>query len=148
GKHARPSELLRFKIEAEAVAALTHPHIVPVHEVGEADGCPYLALEYVDGGTLAQRLQDGPFAPRPAAGPGRVLATAVAYAHRRGVVHRDLKPANVLLTADGQPKITDFGLAKLLHGGPGQTATGDVFGTPSYMAPEQAQGRTREIGPA
>jgi WD40 repeat protein len=148
GKHAQPAALLRFRIESEAVAALAHPNIVQLHEVGEADGCPYLTLEYVEGGTLAHRLKEKPFPPRQAAELVRVLALAMDYAHRRGVVHRDLKPANVLLTAEGEPKISDFGLAKRLHGEQGQTATGDVLGTPSYMAPEQAQGRTREIGPA
>src|SRR5262249_29920602 len=122
--------------------------MVKLEEVGEADGWPYLALEYVEGGTLAHRLKEKPFAARQAAHVVRVLAMAVDYAHRRGVVHRDLKPGNVLLTAEGEPKITDFGLAKRLQGEQGQTATGDVLGTASYMAPEQAQGRTREVGPA
>jgi WD40 repeat protein len=148
GARARPSDLLRFRIEAEAVAALQHPHIVQLYEVGEADGCPYLSLEYVDGGSLAQRHQEQPCSPLEAAGLIQTLARAADYAHRRGVIHRDLKPANVLLTADCQPKISDFGLAKRLGAERGQTATGNVMGTPSYMAPEQAQGRTREIGPA
>src|SRR5262245_17938736 len=167
GKHARPSELVRFRLEAEAVAALGHAHIVQVHEVGEADDCPYLALEYVGGGTLAGRLQQGPLAPRPAAELVRVLAQAMDYAYRRGVIHRDLKPANVLLAFSREPaasasaalaagsrlneavpKITDFGLAKRLGEAGGQTATGEVFGTPSYMAPEQAQGKTKDVGPA
>jgi WD40 repeat protein/serine/threonine protein kinase len=148
GARARPSDLLRFRFEAEAVAALQHPHIVQLYEVGEADGCPYLTLEYIDGGSLEKRHRERPCSPREAAGLIQTLALAADYAHRRGVIHRDLKPANVLLTADHQPKISDFGLAKRLGSERGQTATGNVMGTPSYMAPEQAQGRTREVGPA
>src|SRR5262249_24952107 len=138
GVHARPQARLRFQLEAEAVAALQHPNIVQIHEVGEADGCPYLVLEYVAGGNRARRMRERPLASRAAAELVRTLALAVEHAHRHGIIHRDLKPVNVLLTADGQPKITDFGLAKRLGTDGGQTATGEVFGTPSYMAPEQA----------
>jgi WD40 repeat protein len=148
GPHARPLDRTRFRFEAEAVAALQHTHIVQLYEVGEAEGCPYLAMELVEGGNLAQRIQEQPFGYRAAADLVRALALAADHAHRRGVLHRDLKPGNVLLTADGQPKITDFGLAKRLQEGPALTATGQVCGTPSYMAPEQAQGRTRDVGPA
>jgi serine/threonine-protein kinase len=149
GAHAGPHERARFRTEAEAVARLQHPHIVQIHELGEQAGCPYLALEYVDGVSLAQQLGGTPQPPRAAAQLVETLARAVHHAHERGVVHRDLTPANVLLTSDGTPKITDFGLAKLvLGGGAGQTQTGAVMGTPSYMAPEQAAGRSKEIGPA
>ncbi len=148
GTRARPQDRLRFQIEAEAVATLQHPHIVQIHEVGESDGCPYLVLEYVAGGSLSQRTRAEPLTFRAAAELVRTLALAVEYAHRHGIIHRDLKPANVLLTADGQPKITDFGLAKRLGTDGGQTATGEVFGTPSYMAPEQARGDKQRVGTA
>jgi hypothetical protein len=148
GSHAGEAELERFRLEAEAVASLQHPNIVQVFDVGENDGCPYLVLEYVDGGSLARELSGQTFSPRQAAQLVETLARAVHHAHRRDIVHRDLKPANVLLTADGLPKITDFGLAKRLNVGKGQTRTGAILGTPSYMAPEQASGKTKTAGPA
>jgi serine/threonine-protein kinase len=144
---AEDDEVARFRGEAEAVARLQHPHIVQIFEVGEHDGRPYLALELVEGGSLDKRLRGGPLPARAAAALAQALARAVHYAHQKGVVHRDLKPANVLLTADGIPKVTDFGLAKRLDGEAGQTQSGAVVGTPSYMAPEQAAGRTHEVGP-
>ena len=147
GADALPSERLRFQVEAEAVAALHHPNIVQVYEVGEADGCPYLALEFVAGGSLADHLRRGLPGPRQAAELVRTLALAVEYAHRQGVVHRDLKPANVLLSPT--PKIADFGLAKRRDArAKAHTGSGAVVGTPNYMAPEQAAGKTREVGPA
>src|SRR5262249_45139739 len=109
---------------------------------------PFLALELLEGGSLDKRLRDGPLPAQSAAALARVLAGAVHYAHQRGVLHRDLKPANALLTADGIPKATDLGLAKRLDVEAGQTQSGAVVGTPSYMAPEQAGGRTHEVGPA
>ena len=148
GGHAGPHELARFRIEAEAVARLQHPHIVQIYEVGEQQELPYCVLEFVEGGSLAQKLAGTPQPPRQAAELVATLAGAVHAGHERGVVHRDLKPDNVLLTADGTPKIADFGLAKKLDGGAGQTASGAVMGTPSYMAPEQARGRGKEVGPA
>ncbi len=148
GAHAAPEDLVRFLGEAEAAARLQHPNIVPVYEVGRCDGRPYFTAELVEGGTLAQRLAGTPQPARQAAELVEVLARAVHYAHGRGVVHRDLKPANVLLTPDGTPKVTDFGLAKRLEGGQGLTQSGAVLGTPSYMAPEQAAGVNRQIGPA
>ena len=152
GGHAGPEELARFRAEAEAIARLQHPNIVQIHEVGEHDGLPYFSLEFVEGGSLAQAR--GRRAGGSNAGPQRsaelveMLARAIHYAHQRGIIHRDLKPANVLLTADGTPKVTDFGLAKQVESDSGQTRTGAVMGTPSYMAPEQASGQTRAIGPA
>jgi tetratricopeptide (TPR) repeat protein/predicted Ser/Thr protein kinase len=146
GAHAGPDELARFKAEAEAVAQLQHANIVQIYEVSEQDGRPFFSLEFVEGGSLDRQARG---APQPAARAARLmetLARAVYAAHRRGIIHRDLKPANVLLTADGTPKITDFGLAKKLDED-GQTHSGAVMGTPSYMPPEQAAGRTREIGP-
>jgi serine/threonine protein kinase len=145
---AGPAERSRFRTEAEATARLAHPNIVAIHELGEHDGCPYFVLELVEGGSLADRLTGTPLPPRPAAELVLVLARAVQHAHERGILHRDLKPANVLLTADGTPKIADFGLAKRLDLDQGQTQTGSVLGTPSYMAPEQAEGRVRDLGPA
>ena len=148
GDHAGRDHLARFRTEAEAVARLQHPHIVQIHEVGEHDGRPYLVLEYVDGGSLADQLAGQPQAAKPAARLVETLARAVHYAHEQGVVHRDLKPANVLLTADGTPKIADFGLAKCLDLDAGATGSTTVIGTPSYMAPEQAMGQGRTVGPA
>jgi WD40 repeat protein len=148
GAHAGPNELARFRIESEAVARLQHPNIVQIHEVGEHDGRPYFSLEYVDGGSLAQKLDGTPLPPRAAAQMVEKLARAIHAAHQRGIVHRDLKPANVLLTSDGQPKITDFGLAKRLDESEAPTRSGAIVGTASYMAPEQALGQNQQIGPA
>jgi tetratricopeptide (TPR) repeat protein len=147
GGHASATELLRFRTEARAVAQLQHPNIVQIHEVGDLDGRPYFSLEYLDGGSLADRITVTPLPPVEAATLVRALADAMHCAHRAGIIHRDLKPGNVLLARDGTPKITDFGLAKRLEPDSGQTRTGAVLGTPSYMAPEQAEGKTHEIGP-
>jgi serine/threonine-protein kinase len=147
GAHADPDLIERFHGEAEAVADLHHPGIVDVYAFGELDGCPYFSLEYLEGGSLADHLGGQPMPPRQAAALVETLAHAVHHAHQQGIIHRDLKPANVLLTSDGQPKITDFGLAKRLEV-EGRTQTGAVLGTPSYMAPEQAEGKTRQMTPA
>jgi WD40 repeat protein len=147
GAHAGQSLLTRFRAEAETVARLKHPHIVQIYEVGEAGGLPYCSLEFCDGGSLADRLRGAPLPAAEAAGVTEKLAGAMHAAHKVGVVHRDLKPSNVLLTADGSPKVTDFGLAKCLDAEDGQTRSGDILGTPSYMAPEQARGSLKEIGP-
>ena len=148
GVNATPEEVARFRAEAEAVARLQHPNIVQIHEVGEQDGVYYLVLEYVDGGSLDRQLAGTPQEPRAAARLIETLARAVHHAHRRGILHRDLKPANVLLDAQGQPKVTDFGMAKSLQGDSGLTASGQVLGTPSYIAPEQASGKHGEVTPA
>jgi WD40 repeat protein/predicted Ser/Thr protein kinase len=148
GDSSRPQDLARFRGEAEAVARLEHPNLVKIYEIGDQDGRPYFAMEYVDGGRLADALHGTPWPPRRAAELTETLARSTHAAHHRGVVHRDLTPNNVLLTAEGQPKIVDFGLAKLLVGGAGHTESGAVLGTPSYMAPEQAGGRSKEVGPA
>jgi WD40 repeat protein/serine/threonine protein kinase len=145
----------RIRKEAEAAARLQHPHIVQIYEIGETAGRPYLALELVQGPTLAQYLEAGPLPPTAAAALLQTLADAVQHAHARGIVHRDLKPANILLEASGPapgglgvPKITDFGLAKHMDEEFGPTGTGAIMGTPGYMAPEQASGRSNEVGPA
>jgi WD40 repeat protein/tRNA A-37 threonylcarbamoyl transferase component Bud32 len=148
GAYAGAKERERFRAEAAAAAELQHPGIVQVFEVGEEDGIPYLVLEFVDGGSLAQRLDGTPWRPREAAALVEALAAAIHEAHLKGVVHRDLKPANVLLTPEGVAKITDFGLATRMGTGAAQALTSGVVGTPSYMAPEQAAGQGREVGPA
>ncbi len=149
GQYATPDQLDRFQAEAHAVARLRHPNIIAIHAIGEHDNRPYLSLEFAEGGSLAQRLAEKPMAPRQAAEVLEILARAVHAAHRAGVVHRDLKPGNVLLTADGVPKLSDFGLAKLLDADSGgRTITGQPIGTPNYMAPEQAEGHSRQVGPA
>jgi hypothetical protein len=137
----------RMKQEAARLAKLSHPNVVQVYDVGEADGRAYFALELMPGGSLADRLRDGPFDPRAAAELVRHLTAGLDATHRVGLVHCDLKPANVLLAADGTPKLADFGLARRYDDADRQTRTGTVRGTPSYMAPEQAAGKVGEFGP-
>jgi serine/threonine protein kinase len=165
GGHASEVELSRFRTEAEAVAHLQHANVVQVYEVGELDGCPYLSMEYVAAGSLQKRIAGVPQPVFAAAQLIEVLARTVDFAHQRGIAHRDLKPANVLLTPPlrtgegaaaspfplcdqlyGTPKIADFGLAKRLQEDTGQTRTGAILGTPSYMAPEQALGKSKDVG--
>jgi serine/threonine protein kinase len=169
GRHARPTERARFQREAEAVARLQHPNIVQIYEVGEQNGLPYCALEFVNAGSLAQFLRNHQQLPRIAAQFVFELSQTMHYAHKRGIVHRDLKPANILLQLDesrilkdGQmadtavfsdltsyvPKITDFGLAMHMGIEEGPFRHNAAVGTPSYMAPEQARGTSGEIGPA
>jgi WD40 repeat protein len=148
GALANRGDLDRFHTEAEAIARLQHPHIVQIFEIGGKEGGSYFVMELVDGVSLDRKLAGQPQPVREAAALVETLARAMHYAHERGVIHRDLKPANVLVAADGQPKITDFGLAKLVAGGPEHTQSGSILGTPNYMAPEQASGKNRSISPA
>jgi WD40 repeat protein len=148
GAHADAHAILRFLAEAEAVARLHHPNVVQIHHIGEVGDLPFFELEYLDGGSLDRRLDGTPWAARRAAELIEALARGTAEAHRLGITHRDLKPGNVLLAADGTPKIADFGLAKSQAMGSGLTLTDSIMGSPGYMAPEQAQGRNREVGPA
>jgi eukaryotic-like serine/threonine-protein kinase len=138
-------EASRLLAEAEAVAQLQHPNIVQIHEVGQRDGFPFFSMELAEGGALASRLGGQPQPPAETAAMVETIARAVHFSHQRGVIHRDLKPANVLLTREGIPKITDFGLAKRLEAPQGQTRSGAILGTPAYMAPEQADGKTSEL---
>ena len=161
GPFAEPELLARFKAEAEAVAQLQHPNIVQIYDIGEHEGCPFFALEFVDGGPLDKHLRGTPQTPRVAAELVEILARAMQVAHDKGIVHRDLKPANILLStklekaandtlstqhvALSTPKISDFGLAKKLDRDSSQTKSGQVMGTPSYMAPEQAAGNIKAV---
>ncbi len=148
GNLAGARETRRFLAEAEAAARLRHPNIVQVFSLGECDGLPYLELEYVEGGSLADQLDGTPRPPHDATRLVETLARCIGAAHALGIVHRDLKPANVLLSADGIPKITDFGLARAMDSDSGLTASEEILGTPSYMAPEQAGGKSKQAGPA
>ncbi len=147
GAHLTPTDRARFLAEADAVAAIKHPHVVQVFEFGEHGGQPYFAMEFLDGGSLAGRIKDaGRLPPPDAAVMVEKIARGVQAAHDLGIVHRDLKPANVLLDTAGEPKVTDFGLAKRVGGGD-LTHTGVIMGSPHYMSPEQAGGQTKFVGP-
>jgi WD40 repeat protein len=147
GAHADAEAALRFLAEAEAVARLQHPNIVQIHHIGQTDGLPCFELEYVEGGSLDRQLDGTPWPALRAAALVEALARGVAEAHRLGIIHRDLKPGNVLLSVDGTPKIADFGLAKSLDRDSGLTRTDLIMGSPSYMAPEQAAGLAKLVGP-
>lgn len=149
-----PRERARFRTEAEATARLSHPNIVQIYEVGQEEDRPYLSMELVTGKSLDKQLAESPLAARAAAELLLTVARAVAHAHDHGIVHRDLKPANILITGDGTPKITDFGLARQLAPADSPsphtevTQSGAIVGTPCYMAPEQCRGVSAQVGPA
>jgi WD40 repeat protein/tRNA A-37 threonylcarbamoyl transferase component Bud32 len=147
GQLASEQDVKRFYQEAEAAANLNHPGIVPIYEIGQHGGQHFFSMAFVEGDSLSKRVADGPLPPREAADLLRKVAVAVEYAHQRGVVHRDLKPANVLLDAQGEPIVTDFGLAKNTEGDRELTTSGQILGTPGYMPPEQAAGAAEKIGP-
>jgi len=146
GAYAASSERERFQREAEAVAALRHPHVVQIYDVGDSEGRPYYTMEFIAGGSLAEK--EKPTTPREAALLIRTVAGAVRAAHIGGIIHRDLKPANILLEDDATPKVADFGLSRRLDETTSLTLHGAVIGTPSYMAPEQAAGERNVLGPA
>ncbi len=153
GRLANEADVQRFQREAQAAARLQHPNIVPVHEVGEYEGHHYFTMDYVAGLNLAEVIRDEALSATRAAKIVKTLAEATHYAHEQDTLHRDLKPANVILDANDQPHITDFGLAKIAtdnkdESGDDLTATGQVLGTPSYMSPEQAEGKQHLLGPA
>jgi len=148
GAIAAPEDVKRFYTEAEAAASLEHPNIVPIYEIGEHEGQHFFSMALVDGKSLAEPLKDGPLGAKEAAAIMAKVADAIDYAHSKGVIHRDIKPANILIDPKGDPKITDFGLARIDEGDSILTRTGLILGTPSFMPPEQASGKVRDIGPA
>lgn len=147
GQLASKDDVVRFYTEAESAAHLEHPGIVPIYEVGECEGQHFFSMGFVDGESLSRLTGDGPLSPSRAARLVQSIAQAIAFAHSKGVIHRDLKPANVLLDKDGQPRVTDFGLAKKIEADSQLTGTGQILGTPSYMPPEQACGDAKKVGP-
>ena len=140
GQWATESHLRRFRLEAEAAARLDHPWIVPIHEIGERDGCCYFSMNLIEGGQLDEVVGREAMPIRRATELIAKLARTVHFAHEHGILHRDIKPGNILLDAEGEPHLTDFGLARLIEAESNVTGTSDMLGTPSYMAPEQAAG--------
>src|SRR5213076_2201468 len=142
---ATEAHLKRFRREAEAAARLEHPGIVPIHEVGERDGQCYFSMKFVEGGQLDEVIGRTPMSIRQAVELIAKVARTVHYAHEHRILHRDIKPGNILLDANGEPHLTDFGLARLVESESSVTQTLDVLGTPSYMAPEQAVGNNAAV---
>ncbi len=147
GQFAGEAEIKRFHLEAQAAAHLQHPNIVAIHEIGEHEGRHYFSMDYVEGSSLAAVVRSNPLEPTQAARTVRAVAEAIRHAHQCGVIHRDLKPQNILIDATGQPRVTDFGLAKRVEIDSGLTRSGAVMGSPSYMSPEQARAAHGEVGP-
>ena len=147
GPLAGEADRQRFRTEAEAVARLQHINIVAIHEVGEREGLPYFSMDYVEGKSLAELGRAKPMDARRAAGYFKTVAQAIAFAHDRGILHRDLKTSNILIDTFDQPRVTDFGLAKHLDGDMDLTLTGQVLGTPNFIAPEQAAAKHDSVGP-
>ena len=145
GKWSSTPHLKRFRHEAEAAASLEHPQIVPIYEIGERDGSCYFSMKFVEGGRLDEVAQTEPMSARRAAELLVKIARTVQFAHEHGILHRDIKPGNILLDKNGEPHLTDFGLARLIEQESTITNSFDVLGTPSYMAPEQAAGHTKEL---
>ncbi len=143
GQLADDTEVKRFHTEAEAAANIDHPGIVPIFEVGQHEGQHYFSMGFIEGQSLSQRLMEGPLPAREAAELIRRVSEAIEYAHQHGVIHRDLKPANILLDQHGNPRVTDFGLAKKLQGDSGLTGSGQIMGTPSYMPPRASWRKSR-----
>ncbi len=135
----------RFRVEAEAIAAMAHPNIVAIYEIGEYDGQLFFTMQYVEGCNLREYVERQQVSSKTAAAIVETVARAIHYAHQRGILHRDLKPANILMDVDGQPHITDFGLAKNIARDTELTTSGTIMGTPGYMAPEQATGKVRNL---
>src|SRR5207248_6776233 len=148
GHWATEAHLKRFRLEAEAAASLEHPCIVPIHEVGERDGSCYFSMKFIEGGQLDEVVRQTPMSIRHAAELIAKVARIVHYAHEHGILHRDIKPGNILLDANGEPHLSDFGLARLVEMESTITRTLEVMGTPSYMAPEQAVGNNAAVGSA
>lgn len=145
GTHASKDAVARFQREARAVAQLRHPNIVPIYDIGEVEGRPYFAMEFIDGVPLSALSAKGPVSVSLALTLGETLADALAAAHRAGVIHRDVKPSNILIDADGEPHLTDFGLAKQVDSDSQYTQAGTTLGTPAYMPPEQARGEIEKV---
>jgi eukaryotic-like serine/threonine-protein kinase len=148
GRLANEQDVQRFQSEAQAAASLKHPNIVPIHEVGQHEGWHYFSMDYIEGHDLATVLRQNLLPAKTAASYVRQMAEAIHYAHQQGILHRDLKPSNILIDQQHQVHITDFGLATRVEEDQGLTQTGQILGTPSYMPPEQAQGKRGLIGPA
>jgi eukaryotic-like serine/threonine-protein kinase len=147
GQLASAAEVQRFRAEAEAAARLQHPNIVTIHEIGQHDGQHFFSMDFVDGKNLAEFVRNQPLPAKQAAKYLKTIAEAIHYAHQHGILHRDLKPSNILIDETGQPRVSDFGLARQMKGDSDLTLSGQVLGSPNFMPPEQAAGKRSQIGP-
>src|SRR5215468_1191349 len=145
GQLAGAAEVQRFRGEAQAAANLNHPNILAIHEIGQQEGQHFFSMDFVEGQNLARFVRQKPLPPQEAARCLKTIAEAIQYAHERGILHRDLKPSNILIDHSGQPRITDFGLAKRIKGDSDLTVSGQVLGSPNFMPPEQALGRRQAV---